>query len=312
MTYLSTYLPENYSPEMDCTEYFCQALKETKGILHITPGVYLVNDIEIPDDTILEGEGNTTVIKSAGSNTIFRLKGKKGWSIRNLKIEGTIADKSPENSGFKAISIESCWSFDIARVSICNCDGIGIDILETPLTKEKAAYCDGGNLSQITLKNNFTGIRFDQHAEYINAIQINAYNNVTGCIIHAGNVKIANSNFCNNYNGMLIKDKPNGSHGSISNCLFNHNENCALKAVDIRYGMAISGCCFYYGKIEFDNCRGVNISNGQISCDIAITGNAKNQIINNYIIPENWNFKIAEPTLLSGNFTDNDTWQPNI
>lgn len=55
-----------------------------------------------------------------------------------------------------------------------------------------------------------------------------------------GSANITASNFCDNVDGLLIQDKENGSHGAVSNCLFNHNARYALWGRRIEHGMAIS------------------------------------------------------------------------
>jgi len=309
--FLSSYLPKNFKDGDDCSSFIRKALAETKGVLNIESGLYRLNDVTIPDNIIVQGAGANTILKSAGGATIFKQSGKSNWSIRDLAIDGE-AKGIPADSGFKAISIDNCWGYEISSVSIYKCNGTGIDIRQTPLEKNKAAFCNGGNLSKITLHDNFIGIRFDQRAEYISVVQLNAYNNITGCIIHSGNVKIASSNFCKNVNGLVIEDKANGSHGSISNCLFNHNQKYALLARKVNNGMAISGSCFFYGKIKLIDSTGINISNGQISCDVQIKGAGVNQLVNNYIIPRSCEFDFSPSTLMSGNFSKNGLWKPVI
>ena len=311
MRYLSSYLPENFASNDDCTPFIRNALADGTGILYIESGIYRLNDVTIPDNIILQGAGANTVLKSAGGMTIFKQNGKSNWSIRDLMIDGE-AERTPVDLKFTAIDIDNCWGYDISSVSVFRCNGIGIDICQTPLDKDCAAFCNGGNLSKIALHNNFIGIRFDKRAEYISALQLNVYNNVTGCIIHAGNVKISASNFCENIDGILIEDKENGSHGSISNCLINHNKRYAIEARRVLAGMAITGCCFYYGAIKVTDCVGINISNGQISCDVQINGAGENQLVNNFVTPDSWKFKFSYSTLLTGNFSKNGLWKPII
>jgi hypothetical protein len=313
MRCLSSYLPESFKSSDDCTPFIRKALADGTGILYIEPGVYRFNDVTIPDNMILAGAGPDTIISSAGGETIFHQHAKSNWTIRDLTIEGDGDTKNSSNDlGFKAISIDNCWGYEISSVSICKCNGIGIDIRQTPLGKNHAAFCHGGSLSKISFHDNFVGIRFDHRAEYISAVQLNAYNNVTGCIIHSGNVKIVASNFCGNIDGILIEDKENGSHGSISNCLVNHNERYAIEARGVHEGMAINGCCFYLGKIKLTDCEGISISNGQISCDVQINGAGVNHLVNNFVIPDSWKFIFSCSTLLSGNFSKNGPWEPAI
>lgn len=310
MKSLSSYLPESFALEDDCTPFIRRALAENM-CLYIEPGIYRLNDITIPDNTVLVGSGAGTILKSAGGITIFKQRHSTGWIIRDLAIDGGTAEPSGD-LGFTAISINHCWGYEISSISVYGCSGTGIDVYETPLDKKYAAFCNGGNLSKISLHNNFIGIRFDNRAEYVSVVQINSYENVIGCIIHSGNLKITASNFCSNRDGILIKDKENGSHGSISNCLVNHNQRYAIRADGVRTGMAITGCCFYYGKIKLTDTVGINISSSQISCDMQIQSKGVNLLANNFLIPGSWEFDFSDSTLLTGNFHENGLWNPKI
>ena len=158
---------------------------------------------------------------------------------------------------------------------------------------------------------NYVGVRFNQRAEYIHATRLTCYQNVTGCVIHAGNAKLGDSNFCSNVDGLMIEDKDNGSHGAITNCLFNHNELHALWVKNVANGMAMTNNCFFHGRILIENSVGVNIASGQLSCSVAVSGDGVNRIAGNYVIPLDWQFAITPATIVHDNFTADGPWNQN-
>ena len=85
----------------------------------------------------------------------------------------------------------------------------------------------------------------------------------------------------------------------------------ALQASGVKNGMAINNCCFFYGRIELDQCAGVNLTSGIIGCSVTTKGPESNRIAGNYIMPEKQKFEFAPATLVRDNFTKQGSWEKN-
>lgn len=283
-----------------------KALADGPGVVYVGPGFFRWREVTIPSNVAVVGAGTATVVRSSGPKRIFAQRGVHEWSLRDLVLDGEAPGDwhKREDSGQNGLFVTGCWGYEIVGVTLRNFNGAGLQIEHSG-----AGWANGGNLDRVTAIGNYVGVRFDTRAEYINAKALGCYNNVVGCVIHAGNAKITASNFTTNIDGLLIEDKENGSHGSISNCLLNHNERYALLARNVKYGMAISDCCFFYGTILLENCVGVNLTNGILSCNVKTVGEGANRVAGNYVIPESWSFEFSPSTIVKDNFTANGPWE---
>ncbi|MFN0197236.1 MAG: hypothetical protein ACKVT0_10870 [Planctomycetaceae bacterium] len=305
--------PDGTDSPRDDSSAMRRALAAGPGIVRIGTGHYRFGDIQIPAGVSVIGAGKSTVIRPAGAaNAIFQIASVNDWELRDMVLEGESTGKWEQRKDAKKIGLSTsgCWGFEIVGVTARNFSGTGFAFSHTNLGE--AAFSDGGRLERLVARGNYIGIAFDTRGEYITATHLNCRENVTGCAIHAGNTNISASNFCGNTDGMIIVDKENGSHGSISNCLFNHNTRYALWARAVEHGMAIDNCCFFYGTIFLDETTGVQITSGLVSCHVKTTGEKSNRFAGNYIIPgESWTFEFSEKTIVEDNFTKEGAWQRN-
>ena len=301
--------PDGMDDATDDSPALRSALAAGPGIVHVGPGFYRWGEITVPSGVLLVGAGPATVVRSSGAKRVFWQKDVDSWGIRDLVLDGeAVGDwKEREDLGQNGIATEGCWGFDIAGVTFRNFSGSGLQLTRTRLGESGSSA--GGNLDQVTAYQNHIGIRFDVRSEYINATRMSAFRNVVGCVIHAGNAKITASNFGGNIDGILIEDKENGSHGSISNSLVNHNERYALLVRNAKNGMLIDNCCFFYGKIEIENSVGVNITSGIIATGLKVVGEGANRIAGNYMIPGESVFEFSQGTIVHGNFTKAGPWE---
>ena len=294
--------------KVDDTAVIREALAVGPGVVQIGPGFYRWGDVTVPKGVTVVGCGKATVIRSNGAKAVFLQKGVSEWSIRELVLDGQAKGdwKTRKDLGQAGILSDGCSGYDVIGVTARNFNGAGIQLMRT------GAWHSRGNLDRITATGNYVGVRFAVGGEYINATKFSCQQNVVGCIIHAGNVKIAASSFTSNLDGVVIKDKANGSHGALSNCLINHNERYALLAEGAKNGMAIDNCCFFYGTILVKDSVGVNITSGIISCTVKVVGEAANRIAGNYVIPMNFTFEFAPLTIVQDNFTEKGKWERNL
>jgi hypothetical protein len=286
-------------------------LNSGPGVVRIGPGTYRIHAVTIPENVTVVGAGPATILQAFDSRPVFVQRNVKSWRLKDVAIHGEATGpwNRRQDYGAYGVLIEGSSSYEVSGIVIRNFDGAGLQIHRTNLAG--AGFADGGTLSRIVAAGNFIGVRFDTRAEYITASQFDCNHNLTGLVIHAGNTNIANSNIGNNVDGIVILDHENGSHGSLTGCLANHNQRYALLARNAGNGMAISNCCFFYGAIRLENSRGVNITSSLISAAISTEGPEFNRIAGNHIIPLTFRFEFAPATLIDGNFTKDGAWEHN-
>jgi len=303
--------PDGRAADRDDSSALRKALGAGPGIVRIGPGTYRIQAVTIPEQVTLVGSGTATVLQAFGSQPVFLQQNVAGWRLRDVALQGEATGEWQTRTDRTAhgMVIDGCWGYEVSGITIRNCDGGGLQISRT--NNRASGFTDGGALTRITARDNFIGIRFDTRAEYVTASHLHCLHNVTGVMLHAGNSNIANSNIGENVDGLVIVDHENGSHGSVTNCLINHNLRNALWAKDVANGMAITNCCFFYGTIRLENACGVNVSSGLISASIATTGPDFNSISGNHIIPLTFKFDIAPSTLVDGNYTKTGLWEHN-
>ena len=306
--------PDGFEDDTDDTHALKTALSEGPGVVFVPAGFFRLGEVAVPSGVTLIGAGSGTILRPVkDAKRIFLQKEVNGWRLRDMVLDGKASIESwstRRDLGESGIEINKCNGFEISGLVVNNFNGAGIQFSQKAPSLY-GSHAPAANIFNIAAGGNHTGIRFDTRAEYFNASMLSCHGNVIGCAIHAGNVKITNSNFTNNLTGMLIEDHINGSHGIISNCLLNHNQQYALLARDVANGMALDNCAFFGGEILLDNCRGVNLSSGIIAGNVITRGEGANRIANNYMIVPNKTLEFCSATVIEGNFTDNGPWEKN-
>ncbi len=300
--------PTGKDSAADDTIAIRKALAAGPGIVYIPPGFYRWGEVTVPSGVSVVGAGSSTVIRSSGPKVIFMQKGVKDWRIQDLVLDGEAKGewKSRKDEGHSGILIHESTDFQVRSLTVRNFNGPGIQ-----LSRVSGGWGSQGSLELLICSENYAGLRFDIRAEYLDATRITCRNNVVGCILHAGNVKFSTCNFTCNIDGFFIEDKDNGSHGSISNCLFNHNERYALYCRKVDNGMLLDNCCFFCGAIRLEDCKGINITDGEISCGLEVAGKGVNRIAGNYVIPLRSSAEFTPETIVQDNFTDAGPWNRN-
>lgn len=298
--------PDGTDAKRDDTSALRNALARGPGIVRVGKGYYRWGDVQIPEGVTLAGQGKATIIRSNGAMCIFRQANVGDWVLRDLVLDGeaTGSWRKRKDAGKSGLFTEGCRSFEVIGVTGRNFEGA-----EFQFTRSKGT--NGGCLDRLSATGCYAGVRFGFRGEYLTATKLNCDSNVVGCAIHAGNTSIATSSFCGNIDGMLIEDKENGSHGTVANSLFNHNDRYALISRNVKNGMAISNCCFFYGTLQIEDSAGVNITSSLVSCSVHTSGSSINRFAGNHIIPLKWKFTFGPNEIVDGNFTKEGRWSPN-
>ena len=290
------------------------ALAEGPGVVFVPAGAYRLGEVTVPPGVTLVGSGPGTVVRLAeGAGCIFRQQDVNDWRLRDMLLDGGAdAEAWPtrEDLGENGVELSRCTGFELSGLVVHNFNGAGIQISYTAASP----YCrwaTAAHMFNIAAGGNHTGIRFDTRAEYMNTSLLTCQGNVVGCTIHGGNVKVASSNFTNNLTGVFIEDHNNGSHGAISNCLINHNQQLALLARNVANAMTVDNCAFFGGGIHLVDCKGFSITSSIIACDVRTVGPSPNRISGNHMIIRGETFELGPATIIEGNFTENGPWEEN-
>ena len=298
----------------DVTASLQTVLDQGPGLVRLGPGEYRCAGLRIPAGVMLVGEGAATVLRLGDGEAVIQQEGVGDWALRDLVLTGNAEGDwtEREDRGERGIDISACGGYDVSGVRARHFHGAGVRIFWTNLFSGHAPFCNGGNLDRVTAHGCHTGILFDTRGEYLNAVALSAYHNLTGVVIHAGNVKLTGCNICSNVDGVYIEDHENGSHGALGNCLINHNQRHALWCRKVENGMTVDNCCFFYGDITLEDSKGVVISGGEIGCNLFTRGEGINRFAGNYIVPIPGiceRFEFSPSTIIEGNFTAEGPWE---
>ena len=303
--------PDGIANNVDDTAAMKAALGAGPGIVHIGPGHFRFGDVTIPSNVMVTGAGRATVIHANGENkTIFRQVDTHHWSLRDMVLDGGAARdwKEAKDLGQCGVLVHGSRDWEMSGLFVRNMNGAGIQMLSV---YDAQPWTSKGTIMNVQAAGNYAGIRFDERAEFINASALGCWNNVIGCVIHGGNIKVTNSNFNSNLTGMLIEDKDNGSHGSITNCLLNHNHLHSLHCRNAENGMIVNACCFFYATMLIENSKGVNITSSQIGCNVTVAGEGVNRIAGNNLHVGKFTREFSPDTILQDNFTPDRSWERN-
>lgn len=304
--------PSGLNDSVDDGPAIHAAIADGPGVVRIPPGYYRWSEVRVPAGVTVIGAAESTIVRACNDHhPIFDQSGVGNWSIRDLVLDGEASEpwRQRKDLGRVGMSIHDAWGFAVTGLTLRDFSGKALHVAHTRL--DAAAFCDGGVIDRLTAAGNAVGVCFDERGEYVTLTNSHLMRNTTGCIIHAGNTKITQSNIGSNIDGIMISDKQNGSHGVIGNCLINHNERYALDCRDIHNGMLINACGIFYGSIRLRDCMGVQIAHCQVSCPVSIKGEQANAFVDNMLIEMDYNFEFSESCLVRGNFNSDGDWRLN-
>lgn len=278
------------------------AMLNSTGYCKLGPGTFYVSgNINMPNNAMLEGCGNKTIVRLLSSvtsgyivrltqyNTVKDIRFSGGKSVpANLYTDGTNlgsrhgiylianADKK-EDAQPQALQnfITNCF-FD-------NFDGSAFYTHNT----------GGGLQNSVTFTDSYitlcrVGINIDYYAEYGKYSQIIISQCYYACINNGGNNVFMGCTF-HGVVGWLTdnsgNDKKNNQHGSCIGCTFNHLDNMnnpsvlgngkAVHIINGVNGFIFTGCQLWYGNVYIENSKGIQFSDclfGNNAIEIQVTG----------------------------------------
>ena len=263
----------------DYTKILQKLFKEGERSIYLPPGEYRINNLTIPQNTIIFGSGDSTIVTPIEKNTpIFNQKNVSRWQITDMKLISlkpttesenkliSITDgrleffkvkkfrqiilkekfygASPKkNNYYGLINLENTHSFNLTNLSIKNAK-VGISYFFT----EKSN--DSGFLNRIKIKNCDIGIfAFNDKPEFnASIVSCEFENNKLGfATVGEGFFLVSRSKFIRNSTAFAYFTKGTESAQSIV------SDNIFLKNVDfdVRSDGASQG--FQFTSNEFDS-----------------------------------------------------------
>lgn len=283
------------TPTGDTTDRSAEIIAKLTAdkICRLSAGTYYVSGIEMPEDSMLIGSGDGTVIKlldsvTAGAAVTLNHRCK----IENIRFVGADSRQGGGDSIGTRDGVYYEYGHDTATgndyVSVINnCSfigfsGGGIHIFETGRWEPQSV-----SISNCFFKFNKAGIYLDKYAEF-NCISncIFTYN-YFGALNNGGNNKFVNCGFDSNSKGFAIDGSnivsPNNGHGSCVGCSFNHNSINGIIIKSCAKAYIFDGCCIYLNvqtdepgtpdmSIDISDSAGISFSNclmGPITADLS-------------------------------------------
>lgn len=249
-----------------------QGILDTFGVCRLGEGMFYTTGLTVPNNGILQGSGNKTILTLADSVT-------SGHAVRLLNhgrvcdmlLQGATSDITvPSSVGtrhgvlFEGNADAQTDPTTNYRSAVTNCfirrfTGGGI-------TMKNTGYEPGANLliSDCFVRNCGAGINIAYFSEFSRITNVTCQECRYGCIDNGGNNNFANCDFSSNYVGLLIDNSqdqsPNNTHGSFVGCTFNHsgaNTGTAIRILKGTAGEIFTASQIFYGGIDIDESVGV-------------------------------------------------------
>ncbi len=275
------------------------SLLSSTGVCRLGKGDYYVNNLEMPNDTMIIGVGAGTRVILSGNSTGYAIKMTDCCCVKDLQILGsTNAITLSENVGDRhGILWQGNYTQDqtaghqpkmaiVSNVWIKYFTGGGITCYDTGYGTFNAL-----EVTNVYCRNCNVGINISYWSEFHKFTNVRTPSCYYGCINNGGNNIFVNCDFSTCKVAFLMDNSqsqsPNNSHGSVVGCVFNHtddNTGIGIKILNCDNGFIFNGCQIFYSQIYIEDSNGVVVSNsnfGSNNCDIEIIGGGAVLFANN-------------------------------
>lgn len=285
----------------DRTAEISAALNKYKKVT-LQAGTYVVNNLEMPPYSTLEGIGNATILKHSGSaDGDSAIKLTKYGHVKNILFVGSwddipisapsVVDTISIGNLHGILMLGSSGSSDCEgnQVSMCefrNFSGGGIVCDNTGIATSKGLI-----VSDCHMRNCGAGINISYNSEFNRFTNVEAHKCVYGVINNGGNNNYVNCDFSGNgigvffnggtnkgvrYNGAAITPT-NTAHGIMSGCTINHsglsgndNPGYAIVYLNSAGGFLFTGIQLHYGKMRFIDSESVQMCNCKFGYNVTL------------------------------------------
>lgn len=277
----------------------------TYGCVTLGKGEFMVTGINMPDNTVIRGCGNATVIKAAsGCDGIIV---GANCTIENVSIEG--ADGHTYSRGTTA-GIRVVGNYDESpvkfntKINHVNIKGFSL----AGIYGKSTGYWVANSISATNCKihNCYAGILLEDYCEFGRFTNMLCYDNYAGLYNMSGNNVFMNCSFSNNTVGVYLEGGEedgvlggNNGHGVLIGCTINHsnnNEGYGIICRGITNGFIFDSCHVWYSKVLVEQSGGIVIQ----GCTFGGGSTAFTAWTNNAFFLKNCLFK-EQPTFNSYN-----------
>lgn len=275
------------------------ALLNSQGVCRLGKGNYYVNNLTMPDNTLLIGAGAGTRLILSGTGDGYAVKMGDYCAVENMSILGATADitLSETLGGRHGVLWQGNYSENqnndlqpnyglISNLWISGFNGGGVTCYNT-------GYGTLCHLEAVNIycRNCNAGINIAYWSEFHKFTNCRLYACYYGCINNGGNNMFVNCDFSSCKQAFLMDNEsgqsPNNGHGSCVACVFNHtnsNSGIGIKGRNISNGFIFDGCQIFFSQIDLAACDGFVFSNcnfGANNCNITINGGGAVLFANN-------------------------------
>lgn len=329
--YIDSFALEEVGSDTDRTIEIQAALNKY-GHVKLTEGVYVINGLEMPNSSVLEGVGDSTILKLDGSSDGYAVRLGKFCNLRNATLLGSWGALSlttpadPETisignrHGVLLLGTGDNTAYEGTKVSGLTIKGF----TGGGITCENTGYDNNGMIaSDCLIKNCGVGINITYWSEFSRFTNIKAYYCKYGLINNGGNNNFVNCDFSQNGIGVFFNgdtDKAvlhdgtasmaiNTAHGIMSGCTINHsglgqdmNTGYAIAYRNTGGGFLFTGLQIHFGKLRFNVASNIQMQNIRFGNNAEIHAtNGLLVVVSNITFGNNFKFKVytnAEMTIL--------------
>lgn len=236
------------------------------GICYLGSGNFYITGIDMPANTEIIGQGNTTkIILDSSVASGYAIKMNTNCIVKDLTIDGgsnTISSAVGTRNGITwlgtTVTNTSPMNGKIENCNILNFSGYGISCKNT-----SQGTVNFISANTIYIENCNAGIGTED-SEFNKFTAVRTYNCYYGCLNQGGNNTFVQCDFSKCTTGFVINNEnltySNNGHGSAISCIFNHMDNNTGTAIIVNrtgHGFTFSGCQIFFGNIEITNAQGI-------------------------------------------------------
>lgn len=241
---------------------------------------YRVNtQVQIPDNTVIEGNG-ATVSTTSNIHVFYIYTMGENSYINNVNFLGN-------NTGAGQLGIN--LSTYRAKVTNCTFRNFNYAGMYVVTTAGAADYEGGVQIANCYFENNNgRGLYLYTTAEYNNVVNCTSRGNGYGLTIRGGNNNWVGGKITDNTVGVELVNGSNDGHGSVTGALINHN-GTNVSAVSVTNGFLFANNMFYAGQITLTTNTGIRFDGNEFGGTggvITLTNNTITEFSNNKFVTD--------------------------
>lgn len=268
------------------------AMLSTTGICRLGSGLFVVNNLQMPDGSSIIGSGYSSIIRLAGTSDGYALKIGSRCLVKDVRIRGAESDLTFTSTigGRHGILWQGNYTQQstapdrsmVSNVWIYNFTGGGITCYDTGYGTSNAL-----EVTNVYSFSCWAGINISYWSEFHKFTNVRCGQCYIGCVNNGGNNIFVNCDFSSNQEIAMLMDNsqgqsPNNTHGSCIGCVFNHtshngvsNSGVGIKILNCASGFMFTGCQLFFSQIYLEDTSGIVVADtnfGNNNCNVTISG----------------------------------------